>query len=80
MADQIKDLLPKRRYEEPPEVQTIKTFVMDKYQQPVGVTVQPNQILINVKSAALAGALRTHMHELQKLCQTDKRLVLRIGR
>lgn len=79
MADQLKDLLSRRQFEEPPEVQIIKEFIDRKYHQPAAVTVQPNQIIIQVKGAALAGALRTHLYELAKLCQTDKRLVLRIS-
>ncbi len=79
MTDSIGDLLPKGRFEEPPEVRVIKEFVQKKFRQPVGVTVQPAQIIIQVKSAALAGALRVHLHELQELCQTEKHLVIRIG-
>lgn len=79
MTDPIGNLLPKRRYEEPPEVRIIKAFVLDTFQQPVAVAVQPTQITIQVKSAALAGALRVHLHELQELCHTEKRLVIRIG-
>lgn len=79
MSDAIGNLLPRGRYDEPPEVRLIKDFVQEKYRQPVGVTVQPNQLIIQVKSAALAGALRMHLHELQELCQTTKRLVIRIS-
>jgi plasmid maintenance system antidote protein VapI len=79
MTDSIGDLLPKNKYEEPPEVRIIKDFVMEKFQQPIGVTVQSAQIIIHVKSAALAGALRVHLHELQELCQMDQKLVIRIG-
>lgn len=77
--DTLGDLLPKKRFEEPPEVRIIKAFVHDKYQQAAVVTVQQQQIIIHVKSAALAGALRHELHHLQELCQTTKRLVLRIG-
>lgn len=79
MTDAIGDLLPQGRFEEPPEVRIIKDFVVETFQQPAGVTVQPTQIIIQVKSAALAGALRTYLHDLQERCQTDKRLVIRIG-
>jgi hypothetical protein len=44
----------------------------------VGVTMQATQIVVMVKGASLAGALRMRLHELQTLCQTDKRLVIRI--
>jgi hypothetical protein len=79
MADPLGNLLPQDKFKEPPEVRIIKDFVMAKFQQPVQITVQPVQINIQVKSAALAGALRVHLHELQELCRTEKRLIIRIG-
>lgn len=78
MTDSIGDLLPRRKYDEPPEVKVIKDFVQEKFKQPVMVVVQPSTILIHVKGAALAGALRFHIHELQELCQTEKHLVIKI--
>jgi hypothetical protein len=79
MTDSIADLLPTGRFKQPPEVQIIKDFVQKQFQQPVQVTIQPALIIIQVKSAALAGALRPQLHQLQDLCQTDKRLIIRIG-
>jgi hypothetical protein len=79
MAESIGDLLPQDRFHEPPEVQVIKSFVLEHFRQPVSVTVQPTQLVIHVKSAALAGALRVHLHTLKQLCQTEKRLLIRIG-
>mgnify|MGYP003577973995 CR=1 FL=1 len=79
MADALGDLLPKRQFEEPPEVRIIKDFVMEKFNQPVQVGIQQTQIIIQVKSAALAGALRPHLYVLQSSCETEKRLVIRIG-
>lgn len=79
MINSIGDLLPKKRFEEPPEVQIIKAFVNENYQQIVSVSVHSTQIIIHVKGSALAGVLRTRLHELQDLCQTDKRLVIRTG-
>ena len=80
MADSISDILGKKQFEEPPEVEIIKHFVQEKFQSPVSVTIQTHQIVIGVSGAALAGSLRMYLHELQALCQTDKRLVIRIGR
>jgi len=76
--DAIGDLLPKGRYQEPPEVQIVKAFVSEKFQQPCQVAVQPTQVIIQVKSSALAGALRAYLPELQDLCQSDKRFTIRI--
>jgi hypothetical protein len=79
MSTPIGDLLPRNQFQEPPEVKIIKQYMQNTYQQDVGVTIKPREIIISVKGAALAGTLRMRLHELKELCQTDKRLVIRIG-
>ncbi len=78
MADTLANILG-GRFDEPPEVRIIKDFVREHYKQSVAVTVKPSQIIIEVRGAALAGALRARLHELQGLANTKKRLVLRIS-
>lgn len=80
MSDSLADILSNKQFSEPSEIGIIKDFIKEKFQSAASVTVQTNQILIIVSGAALAGSLRMHLHELQKLCNTDKRLVIRIGR
>lgn len=80
MTDSLADIFRQQRFEEPPEIVIIKDFIHEKFQSTASVTVRTNQIVIGVSSAALAGALRMYLHELQELCQTEKRLVIRIGR
>jgi hypothetical protein len=75
----IGDILGKKSYDEPPEVQPIKRFALDNFRANVNITVQPKQIIISAPSAALVGTLRMHSHELAKLCQTDKRLIFRVS-
>ncbi|HLB66508.1 MAG TPA: hypothetical protein VJJ78_02865 [Candidatus Saccharimonadales bacterium] len=77
--DNLREILGKKRFNEPPEIKIIKKFVRDKYDEEVAITVKPKQIIIGAPNAALAGSLRMHLHELTQLCKTDKRLVLRIG-
>lgn len=76
--DNLADILAGRHVDEPAEIKIIKQFMQDTFQVTVAVTVQPRQIIIGVNSAALAGALRMRLHELQVLCDTTKRLVIRI--
>lgn len=78
MADSMKDLLAGRAVREPHEVQVIKTYVYAHFQQTPTVALQTREIIIGVKSAALAGALRPHLLPLKEACETDKRLVIRI--
>lgn len=79
MTDSLADLLGKRNFEEPPEVRIIKEFIRERFDVDASVLVQQRQIIIGVQGSSLAGALRMHLHQLQKLCATDKRLVIRIG-
>lgn len=79
MTDSIGDILGGRARKEPAESIIIRGFLHDKFQANATVTMQERQIIIGVKSAALAGTLRMHLHELKELCQTEKRLVIRIN-
>ena len=79
MTDSLADLLDKSRFAEPPEIQIIKSFVEENFKTTPAITIQQSQIIIGVPNAALAGTLRVYLHELQELCQTKKRLVIRIG-
>ena len=45
----------------------------------VAVAVRANHITITTRTSALAGALRPHIHKMQQLCGTGKRLTIRIG-
>lgn len=78
--DNLRDLLASRTPQEPEEIQAIKQFVRDKFDEPVNVSLQDRQIIVTVGSASLASALRSHTVEVLELCgAADKRLVLRIG-
>lgn len=77
--DRLKDILLPKRFQEPSEVKVIKDYIRKNFKAKATITVGPKQITIGVSSAALAGALRMQLHQLQKLCETDKRLVIRIG-
>lgn len=77
--DTLKNLLGKQQHAEPAEVKIIKDYVIEKFDHEPRIMVQQQQIIIGVPNAALAGALRMHLHELQALCQTKKRLVIRIS-
>lgn len=78
MADSIGELLMQKDLGEPGEVLIIKNFLLDNYRAACNVSINNQQIVIAVAGASLAGALRMRLHELQGLCKTDKRLVLRI--
>jgi hypothetical protein len=79
MADSLGELINRRGLNEPPEIDVVKRFLREHYQATGKITVRESQIIIVVASAALAGALRLRLPELQKLAQTKKELIIRIG-
>lgn len=79
MPDSLADILGKRSYDEPPEVTIIKNYIREKLRSDASVAIRERQIIITVKGAALAGALRMHLYQLKELCKTEKRLIIRIS-
>ena len=77
--DSIKDILATRKYDEPEEVTIIKEFVRESFGHEVQVAVSAKNITITTPSAGLAGTLRMHIQMLNEICQTDKKLIIRIG-
>lgn len=57
----------------------IKEFVRETLGSDVAVSVQERAITIHTPSASMAGALRPHIYALREMCQTKKRLIIRIG-
>ncbi len=79
MADSIKDLLNNRDFAQPDEIQHIKTFVKNKFNETPAVKISPNSIIITVSSSSLAGALRMHLYDISQELKTTKKLLIRIG-
>jgi len=78
--DSLADLLAKRKKDEPADIGVIKSYVQEQFNERVGVTIRERDILITVRSSALAGALRMHIRDMtSKLEDPTKRLVFRVG-
>jgi ribosome-associated translation inhibitor RaiA len=73
------DIMGSKDFGVPPEVVEIKTYVLRHFDTDVAVTMQTSVIIITVSSASLAGALRPHLHKLQKQLNSNKKLIIRIG-
>ncbi|MFO0920684.1 MAG: hypothetical protein U0451_03350 [Candidatus Saccharimonadales bacterium] len=80
MGSSIKDILQGNSYAEPEEIRIIKNYVFENFQSPVNVKIGSNSITILVTSAALANTLRMYLIDIKKKCNTDKKLIIRIGR
>lgn len=80
MGSSIKDILQGNSYAEPEEIRIIKNYVFENFQSSVNVKIGSNSITILVTSAALANTLRMYLIDIKKKCNTDKKLIIRIGR
>lgn len=79
MSNSLADILANRNYDEPDESLAIKSFVLEKYQKTVAVTIRDKEIIITAQGAAFTSALRMQTRQLQRAADTDKRLVFRIA-
>lgn len=78
--DSLFDLLSNRNIEEPADIRVIKDYVRANFKETVGVMIRERDIVITVRSSALAGTLRTRAYDISKLLEhPEKRLVFRIG-
>lgn len=75
----LQDIMGNRDFDQPAEIEIIKTFVRKNFSTDVGVYTQARSITITTSSASLAGALRPLLHKLKKELDTDKKLFIRIG-
>lgn len=79
MTNSLADILMNRNFDEPPEATAIKQYVQEKYQKSVAVTVRDKEIIIAAQGAAFTNALRMQTRQLQRVADTDKKLVFRIA-
>jgi hypothetical protein len=80
MTESIENLLKKRDYSEPEEISIIRNYVFKKYGKVPGLKITGKKIIIFVPSAALAGALRMDLHELEQKIKTKHELSIQIRR
>lgn len=75
----LQDIMGNKDFDQPPEIEAIKSYVRKAFNKDVGVSIQAYSITITTPSAGLAGSLRPHLHKLKKELDTDKKLFIRIG-
>lgn len=79
LMDSLYDLLSNRDFDEPPEVGALKQYIRENYQSDAGITMRERDIVVTVKSAALASRLRFDMRKMVDTTKVKKKIVLRIG-
>lgn len=79
MSESLKSILMRRDSGEPEESGAIKQFILERFNSPCKVIVSKNQIVIVVNSSALAGTIRMHILEINKLIKSKRKLIIRIS-
>ncbi len=77
--DSVGDLLGRYDQKEPQEIAALKRYIVDTFESPAVVALQGETIIITVPSAPLANTLRLRAQVLQKIANTSKRFIFRIG-
>ena len=77
--ESLQNLLKGRGATEPPEIKLIKDYVQTEFKEAVEVMVRDKDIVIIGSSSALVNTLRLRTPDIQKLCNTNKRLTFRIN-
>ncbi len=77
--DNISDLLSRKNLSEPPEIKIIKDYIFKKFNEKATVKIEVNKIVIYVSNSALSNSIRMNIPEIQKICESDKRVVIYLG-
>ncbi len=76
--DSIFKVLSNKNFDEPPEMASIKKYVLDEFKIEVGVQVREKDIIIKVPNSSLANTLRLRSPEIKRRCQISKKLTFQI--
>lgn len=77
--DSIQELLGRYNPQEPAEIGAIKRYIFDEFGEQSSVGLHGETLVITVKSASLANALRLKILTLQKVANTKRKIIFRIG-
>ncbi len=77
--DSISNLLLTRKPQEPEEFQKIKAYILKHHSVVVKVASIRNSLIITVPSAPLSTIIRMEIPKIQKECDYDQKIMIRIG-
>lgn len=77
--DSISDLLQSKRPQEPPQLLALRDYVEKHHSSKSQTGISQLGYSLTVPSAPLASTLRMELPQIQKECNLDKKLFIRIG-
>jgi hypothetical protein len=78
--DDLGTLLAGYRFEEPPQIEQIKAYVLEHLGVQSTIALRGDQFIVTVPDSASAGRLRMHGYAIEKKYSLPKRLIIRIGK
>lgn len=77
--DSLQDLLGRYNPKEPDEIGAVKRYIFEQFGVQSSVGLHGETLVITVNSASLANALRLRTTALQKVANTKRKIMFRIG-
>lgn len=77
--DSVADILGRYSPQEPDEIGAVKRYILDEFGAKARVGLHGETLVITVRSASLANALRLKILSLQKITNTKRKILFRIG-
>lgn len=78
MADSLFNILSDKDFDQPQQLVAIKGYVQRHWGQEIQAKMSNKNVVITVKSAALASTIRMHIPAIQKECDIDGKLIIKI--
>lgn len=80
MMDSLQEIMGKKNFTPPDEIEAIKQYVKRKYNSSCKIKVERDTIVLHLPSSALAASVQMERQQLIEKCSLDKKLVIRYGR
>jgi hypothetical protein len=77
--ESMADLLSKYSPQEPEEITAVKRYIFEQFGVESSVGLHGETLVITVRSASLANALRLRLPALKKRAGTNRKIMFRIG-
>jgi hypothetical protein len=77
--DSLQELLGRYNPKEPNEIGAVKRYIFEEFGAESSVGLHGETLVITVRSASLANALRLKILSLQKAANTKRKIMFRIG-
>lgn len=75
--DSLQEILGKRDYSPPDEVEAIRGYIERRYKSKCYIKLQRDALIVSVRSSALAATLQLERQRMIETCNITKKLVIR---